>query len=794
MATLYIYKWNNYYNRRVMKDDPSTPLYAESVSLNFNPNDGVNTIYVAGRQGNVYEGGGDYVCYLDDNVNITSRWFIVEQKRTLKGQYQLTLHRDLLKDYYDKLLDADIFIEKAILPDSNPLIYNDEAITTNQIKSGETPLKDKTGCPWIVGYFQKNWTSGEVVAQGDTDYQDTISDTFENWLASAKKVNNFRRAELDVYVSNLKSITNFGITKYTNRVYYTTDYGRSSRVQSDILSETTSPQYGIYAGSQNTAIIEADQLQRVFRNNSAYVNVYNHYFSSSGDLDYIVSLNNKIVKFNTGTQDVYDFYKLKITLKSNREYKKEMTYDSIKASGLKDLIENNFSGYYVNNGYTTITATIVVDDLEISYEKLSGGKYTGTLNTGTSVKKLCGDTPYGIFAIPYGEMSINGITTQKDVGFNWAQKLMAEKWGTSSNTYIYDLQLLPFCPMPEKVDENGAINFTDGESLLYDTISDVDTKSILSYIIYPQSQSFTLNILDIVKELNNVKIESQCDMYRLCSPNFNGQFEFNAAKNNGIYAFNIDCTYKPYNPYIHINPDFQKLYGTDYNDARGLICQGDFSLPVMNNAWISYQNSNKNYENIFNRQVENMETNRKYQRAQEKVSAIAGTVSGAVSAAKAGSQLGGVVGAAIGGVVGGIASAAGGIADIAISDKLYNESLDYTKDLYTFNLDNIKAQPQSVGKTTAFTYNNKIFPILEYYTCTSEEKEAVANKIIFNSMTVGAIGKLRDYINNVWYYGDKKSKGYFKGRLISIELDEGDFTIQKAIAEEIYKGAFYTWD
>lgn len=789
MATLYIYKWNNYYNRRVMKDDPSSPLYAESVSLNFNPNDGVNTIYVAGRQGNVYEGGGDYVCYLDDNVNITSRWFIVEQKRTLKGQYQLTLHRDLLKDYYDKLLDADIFVEKAILPDSNPLIYNDEAITTNQIKSGETPLKDKTGCPWIVGYFQKNWTSGEVVAQESAgDYDLTSFTDFNTWLYKAQNNTELKNVELNIFCSSKLSSAIDGKHYYNHKVNIT--YNNTTS-HDTIINYSAVANYGIV---QNSSIgTGVSVFHEKFSKFDGYTNIYNHYYKTYANFyQNYVNYNNKIVRFKTSNDDVYDYYKIHITVNNKYETKK-LNYDEIVSCGLVDIL--GYCGYSVNNSSNTyIYATISFLSLNISYLKISQQKYTGTLNTGTSVKKLCGDAPYGIFAIPYGEMSINGVTTQKDVGFNWAQKLMAEKWGTSSNTYIYDLQLLPFCPMPEKVDENGAINFTDSESLLYDTISDVDTGSILSYIIYPQSQSFTLNILDIVKELNNVKIESQCDMYRLCSPNFNGQFEFNAAKNNGIYAFNVDCTYKPYNPYIHINPDFQKLYGTDYNDARGLICQGDFSLPVMNDAWISYQNSNKNYENIFNRQVENMETNRKYQRVQEKVSAIAGTVSGVVSAAKAGSQLSGGVGAAVGGIIGGIASAAGGIADIAISDKLYNESLDYTKDLYVFNLDNIKAQPQSVGKTTAFTYNNKIFPILEYYTCTDEEKEAVANKIIFNSMTVGAIGKLRDYINNVWYYGDKKSKGYFKGRLISIELDEGDFTIQKAIAEEIYKGAFYTWE
>ena len=76
-----------------------------------------------------------------------------------------------------------------------------------------------------------------------------------------------------------------------------------------------------------------------------------------------------------------------------------------------------------------------------------------------------------------------------------------------------------------------------------------------------------------------LKVANECDMYRLVSPNFSGQFEFSLAKNGGsISKINVDCTFKPYTPYLHLNPDFGGLYGQDFNDARGLICGGDFSI------------------------------------------------------------------------------------------------------------------------------------------------------------------------------------------------------------------------
>ena len=47
MATLYLYSYNNYYNRRLKKEADisgyGTPVYLETGdNLNFNPNDGVN--------------------------------------------------------------------------------------------------------------------------------------------------------------------------------------------------------------------------------------------------------------------------------------------------------------------------------------------------------------------------------------------------------------------------------------------------------------------------------------------------------------------------------------------------------------------------------------------------------------------------------------------------------------------------------------------------------------------------------------------------------------------------------
>ena len=264
-------------------------------------------------------------------------------------------------------------------------------------------------------------------------------------------------------------------------------------------------------------------------------------------------------------------------------------------------------------------------------------------------------------------------------------------------------------------------------------------------------------------------------MYRLCSPNFNGQFEFSAAMNDGVDYFNVDCSYKPFNPYIHINPNFKNLYGQDFNDARGLICGGDFSLPQLSSAWANYQLNNKNFNEIFNRDILNLEINNAVQREQQKWQIALGTVAGGLIGT-------GATGTVAGGLIGAGASGLAGWRDYQLSEQLRQEAIDYRKDQFEYQLGNIKAIPYSIAKTSAFTYNNKIFPVLEYYTCTQEEKQALIDKIYYNGMTVMRIGTISQFLRN--------EPTYIKGKLIRLEGTDNNFHVVNEIANEINKGVF----
>lgn len=472
-----------------------------------------------------------------------------------------------------------------------------------------------------------------------------------------------------------------------------------------------------------------------------------------------------------------------------------MSFNQIKTSEtmLKDLTNCPWIVGYVpsdtdwddNGSYAGPELVIdlpVGDPITLTLVKASASDFNG---------KFLKSMPFKMFCMPYADLdfvSRGGMelsfTTNKELMVAFATNISK----TMGSGAIFDLQLLPYCPLRT---EDGTLLFGPQPFPPYEGKYIINDFNVESYMIAVKGETlssttvkgvfywcdvnkFSFDIdysLQLPSTALEIKVKNETEMYRLCSPNYNGQFEFNPMKNGGVTKFNVDCMYQPFNPYIHINPDFGKLYGADYDDARGLICQGDFSFPQETNAWVNFVQNNKNYQNIFDRQIENMEFNNRIAMASQIVSSMTGAGQGAV----AGLFLGGPIGAAVGATASGI----GGIADTMILHAQQKETLDYTKDQFGYQLGNIKAMPNSISKTNPFTNNNKIFPVLEYYTCTDTEKQALKDKLKYNGMTVMRIGKIKDWL--------QEDFTYIKGKIIELDIED-EYHSAVEIAQEIDKG------
>ena len=759
---LYYLHYNNYYNRIIKKFDTLAeylvlPYYDNVVTNNiaFNPNDGVTTKQVANIPINTFF-TYDYCVYAEGN-EIVSRWFIIDAKRNLNGQYTLNLKRDLFADSLDSVLDAPSFIEKATLNETDPLIFNSENMTFNQIKKSETLLKDNSGCPWIVGYLDKKVNiSGSIKYEIPTPY--TTKEIFDTDWNSLKSTDpnvgimiptDYR---LRVFVDRNEEHLELSISSYSSQVL---DTGSATGLTS------------------NEPLKAAQYYQSRFNEIINTANTFYNY-QTNENVNNILEYNGKIIKDTNNDK----YYKISIKKDSAK-----ILYNFIgQNSGSMYSTINSItsSNPYVTGSDTeigTYTWTTIYTELTYTLTEVFAKEVSYVINA-SEVNQLQ-DAPYVMFAIPYGAMTFNittGGETQtttiqesdgKSMALAIAQNISQQLSG--ANAGLYDIQLLPYCPFQNELIDNGEITFDSVNYYKYITSGG----SNVGLICFAIQSRFEFNIPYEIN-ITDTKVESQCDMYRLCSPNWNGQFEFNAAKNGGVASINVDCEYKPYQPYIHLNPNFGRLYGQDFNDARGLICSGDFSLTQTSDAWSTYERQNVNFQKTFDRQIQNMEVNNAIQNIKTATQTTLGAVGGAI---------GGFLSGGIGGAIaGGTASAIAGATDYALQKAQQAEAIDYTQDQFGYSLGNIKALPDSLTKVSAINNNNKLFPVLEYYTCTDEEKKALEDKIKYNGMTVMRIGTIREFL--------KEEPTYIKGKFIRIENFNEDFHFVNELANEFNKGVF----
>lgn len=796
--TLIFLTYNNYYNRIVKKEETlSDYLEYELFRLsatNFNPADGVNTTHIINMEDGFYP---DYMIVIDETNEIVSRWFIIESDRIRGGQYTLTLHRDLVVDYYDNIVEAPCFIEKATLNAEDPLLFNNEDMTFNQIKTLEYPLKDETLSSWVVGYYAKNIDDDNLLKGTvntnvpESVYDIQISVPFANWEYNATLnpiVTDINA--LDYYIKHQSySIAGIKVSylqKFTSSGYHIGEKKLKDEKPSIIFNDSLKAHNGIEKGIKANKDTLYNQAQAYLKTTTL----------SSNQREEFLKLRNVIIKDSTGA-----FYQVNI-------YEDTLKYETDDVSS--GALFNNLKNIVTSTGATSGSPDANSFQVHASFNryKMTAQRLTyletswDIAPTETWSPLITEDAPYNIFAIPFDSCKLKtGIMSEDIYRSDPAYTLpIVESMIRTMGSSLYDIQLLPYCP----------VNYI-GENLVdvkaasaYTLIKDTDD-NVVSFILHVPQTRISRNIQLEYYEIPNpessieTKISNECVKYRLCSPNFNGYFDFSAAKNGGVQFINVDCTLKPFQPYIHLNPNFGGLYGRDFDDARGLICGGDFSLSQYKDQWQEYQLQNKNYQEMFDRQIQNMEVQNKYQRQQDIWSAVAGTLQGGMSGAATGLMAsGGNPYAAIGGaIVGTVGSGLAGQADIRINQALRNEALDYTKDMFGYQLGNIQALPYTLTKISSFNNNNKIFPILERYNCTDREKEAFVNKLAYNGMTVMAIGTLQDYIGNSWSYkisddaDEITSKGYIKGKIIRLPEINDDFHIANEIAREINLGLFF---
>lgn len=769
---IFLKNFNNYFNREVKQFDTlseySDYMVGTLPNVNFNPNDGVNT-----KVDQLIDNpSADYLLYTENNV-IISRWFILESQRKTSGLWELTLRRDVIADNWQRVLEAPTYIEKAIVNEDNNLICNDEPFTCNQVKTLEKELYDETNTAWIVGYLDRGFNSDgqagpiEFNSEVIPDYTAT---TLSSWDKYDLLNTAWRSMDSTVFKFRVKirNGTRGVITISKNDVTLS-----NTDQTSPYLASTSSASF-------NQIIYDLKQVSGLYSTLSGYKNVYinNIDLYNTTNLDDAAKLTNKVLKTNDKPLEYY-------TMNSFTSIDKKQTY-VIAAGECLSYLKG------VLNGLTNVeadgTGSAWMDISYTSTEVYPVLSQQGTYKLQVQKDRYhLKDGPYDMFIMPYGEVDLKigeaVMPCDKRSAMSIAQGI-AQNLGS----FIYDVQILPFCPATGFIitesNDKTTIDVNTTNTKRYSFITDGSNNN-RGAVIWCTASSGSKYIPYKFNGITNQKLFNSCVKFRLSAGNYAAGFDFSPVKNGGVDGFNVDYTYIPYNPYIRMAPNFGRLYGKDFQDCRGLIIQGDHSITYLNDRWIEYQVNNKNYLNAFNRQMENMEV----QRTAERWSQVVGAT---VGAAGAGVQAGSVFGVGVG-IGAGALSTVGGAADYLISEHLYDENKRYAKDQFRYSLENVQALPRTLAKVVAYTPNNKIVPVLEVYYPTAEDAQAFCNMIRYQGMTVGVIGKFSEYVYNSWSYGGVEDKGFIKGRPLQLKDLSEDYHLATAIADEMGLG-LYTKD
>ena len=795
MRDLYFLNYNNYYNRQVKilntLSEYSQYLAADVVRrINFIPNDGITTtVIINANSFNLYNSMPDYLLVVNEYADIESRWFVIDATRTTNNQYRFSLKRDTLADYNEEVLDAVSMVYKGNIDTNNVAIYNSEQVNFNQIKQSETLLKDYTGMPWLVAYMPTDITEdfeGHIQGYYDEEY-DNLSDYqyyqynnnkfayFDNIsilfpLDLLTKVSNYNtyKAISNSIILNNKSVAD-GIISVEDAGYRTTTVTNTYPIIPNKSTTYISLNTLLKLIPDETMLSVKDEVSdnvTIFKSQAASNNLIYRLNQEDGK---VIKVGNKLYRVNliANNTQILDILSL------NSQLANALIEQIKKVSIYKDFNEQDLK-IVATISWTFELVEIENNDVKFKFNfKDSSENLIDITNT---------DSPYGILCMPYADdiitKTINGNLTGLQLSKENRVKIMQSM--AIANGRCYDIQILPYCPISNLEINSNVIKLPADSNYREIEVSSVVNEGSGEYItslFIANSSRLTFNIISPVT-VDNIKIQNDTDLWRLCSPNYNGVFEFNACKlyegnNQVIDYFNVDITFKPYTPYIHINPNFKGLYGKDFDDARGLICSGDFSIDIISDNWDTYHLQNKNYQLQFDRQIESMELNKNL----SLTSGIVNTMAGGISGTAAGALIGGGVGAGFMG----IASMIEGAYNTWENQRLITDQIDAAKDQHFYQLDNIKAQPNALTKVSTLNNNNKLFPFLEHYSCSDDEKELFENKLKYEGMTVNRIGKIRDYLI--------KEENFISAKVIRITLNSSTSVIND-INNELAKGVF----
>lgn len=785
MSRIYLCEnFNNLSNKMCIVYD-SIGLYPTPVfeaTVNFRPGDGVCTTLVMMYKDNVLappvnlEPDYAIVC-ADAGGAIESRWFVTESVHLSDSKFRLRLQRDVAADYKSSIMNSVAFVKRGWVDKSNPLIFNSENGSYSQILRERIDLKDRSGKGCYVAFLAPNFikeNTGNLqidLTAANTSVGVTFAQPADTHSGNYKYCYGADPTAPDPISVFLRTYNYWGFpntpTDAHSYITFTVGPGwpnMSAATYPGIKYEYTINEDGTWSVRPITGVegtIYPDFLVSTQNERGEFLAFFPKYFLQR--LGEVIARQIVIYMWGSLYLDKYLFEtgggiygnveamefiaprigtRAKIAGATDKYY----TLDQQITSGIQtfeEVMTDDVRQKFVNIFLTTVEGASVATQcpankrstLHYSYKYCSfhwREAITSNLQI-PATGALVQDAPYYMLCIPE-------VGTKLKVGDQtWTQEVDAyqiyNQLQVNFGSFVYDVQYVPYTPYALDITIDGTVVLPDVSQVGFaKTTTDVIeagvyfcNKDRFWFTIEPQLPS-TYDALSAIK----TKVSSETNFARLCSMDGSAMLTVNLAKNNGLAPLRLSVHYAPYQSYLSIQPQWSVYYGADIGlkDTRGLNITTSNSVSRISNQWQNYVLNNANYQSIFDRQIQSMDTQFDIQANAAVRNMVFGLLNTGTAAAMSGSPSS-VAGSGLGLIL-------QGQEYVDMVDR-FRENRSLSTDMFNLQNGNIKARADTLSKVNAMSPIYNPWPYVEIYEATPEDTTALSTYITEFSMNLGVM-------------------------------------------------------
>lgn len=727
-----VYKYTN----RTIIDTTGDTNYTEKDYENIDSPDTINghIIYTLGESETI-------PTYVVDTVS-GWKWFVsgITQKRT--GKYQISLLRDIISESPDTWKQEQAYITAGTATNYNKYKRWNLPYTNTKISQQRLNFGGKSS--FFVFYVNEQNTSGPIITEDDLEIKYTTIPgvaTPDFTVNDLTEISNIAYVDSGTYVNLGNSTVKVRTKMYKNGGQLTNDPNqavvtwedRNGTLRNDPSVWDSGP-----VDTGNLYKMEAVNVDMVKTNTSSsltnFETAINNWYNT-----YKTTFGNTISNSSISSLNAY-VDKTILDLSTNKVYIMRLATNNLNLTGnvsnsdtstLRSALSN--ISWPTASGYTSTFAT--VGNYFVSYTQ-KAVSYTYTLEQIGSSTSLDFNFTAGVRKLP--KSAVRCVNIVSDANHNdeeIAQCLMlAQTNGINpDNTTgrILDIQYLPFS-IATTTDSNLKIN----------------SQPLTAQFLDLDDYVYSLDLADLTN------INKETDTIKIVSPSRASQYLFRPYDNDGNMKFGIKATLKPYTSTIYVRPSTEGLLMTDWDDKDCLIIQEDFSLTNVTSEWTQYVYNNRTYLNAFERQMQGREYERGWERQVEQAQAKSDEWNARnISAQKARTYTGNIP------IISGIAAAIGSAwqdqdymaaaqLDREYNEALYQEGMSLSRDLFEYQLENIKSQPLIPSKVTTIDCKFLDGVYLEYYSTNDTELNAIRNFYRYNGNRIDDYGTFSDYWGN----------------------------------------------